>query len=119
MIMAMLADLNELFQIGHLFCMHPPSSSNLITMHALMSMMTMLMVSIVWLNVMMLAVQNQSMAELDGRRPLQWVAEETEGVSGADLHELASEAARISVQSMTSALASLRYHCISHCLFCL
>ncbi len=53
-------------------------------------------------------LQNLAMSGLEGKRPAQWLAEQTKGYSGADLHELATEAARNSVLSMTSALATLR-----------
>lgn len=53
-------------------------------------------------------MQNLAMSSLEGKRPAQWIAEQTRGYSGADLHELATEAARNSVLSMTSALATLR-----------
>ena len=53
-------------------------------------------------------LQNLAMSGLEGKRPAQWLAEQTNGYSGADLHELATEAARNSVLSMTSALATLR-----------
>jgi len=53
-------------------------------------------------------LQNLAMSRLEGKRPAQWLAEQTQGYSGADLHELATEAARNSVLSMTSALATLR-----------
>lgn len=42
-------------------------------------------------------MQNGSLPSLAGKRPLQWIAEQTEGYSGADLHQLAAEAARISL----------------------
>ncbi|KAL0021947.1 hypothetical protein WJX79_011011 [Trebouxia sp. C0005] len=53
-------------------------------------------------------MQNEAMPDLESKRPAQWLAEQTNGYSGADLHELATEAARNSVLSMTSALATLR-----------
>lgn len=49
-------------------------------------------------------MQNCSISSLEGKRPVQWIAEQTEGYSGADLHELAAEAARHSVQSVTQSL---------------
>lgn len=51
---------------------------------------------------------NLALASLQGKRPAQWIAEQTDGYSGADLHELATEAARYSVLSMTNALSGLR-----------
>lgn len=53
-------------------------------------------------------LQNLALASLQGKRPAQWIAEQTDGYSGADLHELATEAARYSVLSMTNALSGLR-----------
>ncbi len=58
-----------------------------------------------WGNVLL---QNLAQASLGGKRAAQWIAEQTNGYSGADLHELATEAARHSVQSMSSALSGLR-----------
>ena len=55
------------------------------------------------------ALQNVQQSSLDGKRPLQWIAEQTDKYSGADLHELATEAARHSVRSTTSLLSGLRY----------
>ena len=45
---------------------------------------------------------------LDGKRAVQWIAEQTDGYSGADLRELAVVAARHSVSSVTNALEALR-----------
>ena len=58
------------------------------------------------------ALQNVQLSSLDGKRPLQWIAEQTEKYSGADLHELATEAARHSVRSTTSLLSGLRYQIV-------
>ncbi|KAL3148914.1 hypothetical protein ABBQ32_001782 [Trebouxia sp. C0010 RCD-2024] len=49
-------------------------------------------------------LQKQPLSGLGGKRPLEWVAERTEGYSGADLHELSAEAARHSVLSVTQSL---------------
>ena len=54
-------------------------------------------------------MQNREQSSLGGKRPLQWVAEQTSRYSGADLHELATEAARHSVRQTTAVLSSLRY----------
>lgn len=52
-------------------------------------------------------MQKQPLSGLGGKRPLEWVAERTEGYSGADLHELSAEAARHSVLSVTQSLRCL------------
>ena len=49
-------------------------------------------------------VQNASLPSLGNKRPLQWIAELTEGYSGADLYELAAEAAQNSIESMMPSL---------------
>ena len=54
-------------------------------------------------------MQNCKENSLGGRRPLEWIAEQTSRYSGADLHELATEAARHSVRQTTAILSSLRY----------
>lgn len=43
-------------------------------------------------------MQNKPLSSLEGKRPLQWIAEQTDGYSGADLHELAVEAAQNSTE---------------------
>lgn len=53
-------------------------------------------------------MQNETVSTLEGKPAVQWIAEQTDGYSGADLHELAAEAARHSVVSVTSALDALR-----------
>ena len=50
-------------------------------------------------NVGCAVVQNGSLPSLGNKRPLQWIAELTNGYSGADLFELAAEAAQNSVES--------------------
>lgn len=49
-------------------------------------------------------MQNNTLPTLGGKRPLQWIAEHTLGYSGADLHELAAEAAQISIELVTPSL---------------
>ena len=49
----------------------------------------------------MLVVQNQPLSNLEGKRPLQWVAEHTMQYSGADLLELATLAVRHSAVQTT------------------
>ena len=49
-------------------------------------------------------MQNNALSSLGGMRPLQWIAEQTEGYSGADLHSLAAEAAQNSLESSVPSL---------------
>lgn len=46
-------------------------------------------------------MQNDPITSLGGKRPLQWLAEQTEGYSGADLLVLVVEAVRNSIASIT------------------